>query len=277
MKHSLLNVAVAAELLGKAFLVGINSCLIIDRDFDSFLHICGEGKHAKKSPASIRTIGAKEVFSRCAQIVPKLKDYDVEMSLLADFRSGVLHLAEHEKEFTKKVFLPYLKFVKILLEAMKLSLSDYFGEFAQLVETSIKEATKEVDIKVERLIAKAKISFKERFEDVEAPVKRNIIKSIIDNYVLSQYEEELTECPACENDAVVTGSHEVTDWDVDFDRYGNPEGAYPIVKLYATSFRCNVCGLKLNTSEELESAGIDTIVRLENVNPADFYDPDNTF
>lgn len=274
MKHSLLNIAVAAELLGKAFLSGINPCLIVDKDFDSMLHVCGEGKHARKSPGNIRTVGAKEVFNRCIQILPKLKDYEAEMILLADFRSGVLHLAEHEKEFVKKVFSPYLKFVKILCEAMNISMSDYFGEFHKLVDVSIKESTKQINIDVERSITKAKIDFQERFEGLEEVIKKNIVKSITDGYVLDKYDEALFECPVCKNDGVVAGTFHIETWDVDFDRDGNPEGAYPVGKLYATSFNCNVCGLKLNTSEELEAAGIDTVVGVENIDPTDFYEPD---
>lgn len=268
------NIAIAAELLGKAFLAGINICLIVDKDFDSLLHVCGAGKHARKSPGNIRTIGAKEVFNRCAQIIPKLKDYETEMNLLADFRCGVIHLAEYEREFTKKVFVPYLKVTKILLEAMNLSVTDFFVGFNDLVETSIDESAKEINIEVERLIAKAKIDFQKRFEGVDETMKKNIIKSITDSYILTKYEEEISTCPVCDSDAVIAGTSEVEGWDVDFDRDGNPEGAYPIVKLYGTSFKCNICGLKLNSSEELEIAGIDNKLSVEDVDPHDFYEPD---
>jgi hypothetical protein len=273
LKHCLINIAVSAELLCKTFLSGINPCLIIDRDFDSLLHVCGQSKHAKKSPGNIRTIGANEAFTRCTQLIPKLKDYEKEMVLLFNFRNGVLHLAEYEKEFAKKVFSPYLKVIQILLETMNTPLTDFFKEYSKLAETNIQESINEINIEVERLVAKAKLNFQKRFDGVEDSLKKSIIKNIADSYALTNYEK-LIDCPVCNSDAVITGATAGVDWEVDYDSDGTVSGAYPIVQLIAVSLKCNVCGLELNTSEEIDAAGVVSCWDTADVDPADFYEPD---
>ncbi len=85
-----------------------------------------------------------------------------------------------------------------------------------------------------------------------------------------RYDEHSISCPVCANDAILSGWHEVTDWEADIGRHGNPEGAYPIVTLHGDSLRCDVCGLNLNSREKLEVAGVETEVELEDIDPGDF-------
>lgn len=270
-EHFLVNLAISAELLGKAFLAGIHPSLIIDKDFDSLLHICGAGKHAKKSPANIRTIGARDVFSRCSQVLPKLKEYQEILNTLANIRSGLIHLGNHDAEMAKLVFTPYLKYTKIILENMHVDFKGYFGEYAGIASTNMKDSKKEVDVQVQALLAKARSDFTQKFQGVEKEVVKGIIKTLEESYVMTKYEEEHVSCPVCENIGVISGSSEVEGWDVDYDKDGNTEGGYPIVKLHGDSFKCNVCGLELDSSEALESAGIEPCIDLEDVDPADFY------
>lgn len=273
LKHAIINLSISAELLGKAFLATIHTSIIIDNDFDSLLHACGAGKHSRKSPTNIRTIGARKVFARCFRVLPKLKDYERELQLLADIRNGLVHLGEHDIEISKQVFRPYLKYTKILLETMNKIFDDYFGEFNKLVDANIQDSTKEIDLEVQEAIAKARTNYKRRFDALDEEVKNKIIKTITASYVLDKYDATLIECPACENEAILSGSHGVTDWEADFDRDGNPEGAYPIVKLYPDTLKCDICGLILNSIEKLQTVGIETETDLEDVDPADFYEP----
>lgn len=273
LKQSIINLSISAELIGKAFLAIIHPSIIVDGDFDSLLRVCGAGKYSRKSPMNIRTIGAREVFKRCFQILPKLRDYEKELHLLADVRNGLVHLGDHDIEVSKQIFKPYLRYTKIILAAMNSPFDDYFGEFSELADANILDATKEIDLEVQKAIIKAKSNFKKRFESLDEKVKEKIIKTIIASYALDMYDEDLISCPACSNDAILSGSHEVTDWEADFDEDGNPEGAYPIVKLHGDSLRCDVCGLILSTSEKLEVAGVETEVELEDIDPADFVEP----
>jgi len=271
--HAIVNLAISAELLGKAFLSKIHPSLIVNDDFDSLLHVCGAGKHSRKNPSNIRTIGAKKVYKRCLQILPELRNYEENLYLLADVRNGLVHLTGFEKEAINKVFLPYCKYIKKILESIDTPLDDFFGEFTKLVNTSIKKSAKEIDIKVQCLLAKSKNDFKNKFKNTEKKVRKIIINTIVKSYVLEQYDEELIDCPSCNNlSATISGSHEVVDWEADFDRDGEPIGAYPVVVLYGDSLRCDVCGLRLNSSEEINAAGIESSVKLEDIDPSDFYE-----
>ncbi|MFC1590277.1 hypothetical protein ACFL42_02145 [Candidatus Omnitrophota bacterium] len=271
-EHFLVNLAISAELLGKAFLAGIHPSLIVDKDFDSLLHVCGAGQHSNKSPANIRTIGAREVFNRCSQILPKLKEHEHALNTLANIRSGLIHLGEHDDELSKNLFTPYLKYVKIVLEALKISFSDHFEEYSDVADTNIKDSKKESEVLAQSALAKARSNYRERFEDVEGVTKKNIIETIKKSYVVEKYDQELVNCPACSNTAVMSGSHAVDGWEADFDRDGIPEGAYPVVKLYGDSLKCNICGLEIESATGLEAAGIETPLLLENVDPVDFYE-----
>lgn len=91
-ENFLVNAGIAFELLGKAFLAGIHPSLIVDKDFDSLLQVCGAGGHSKKAPGNIRTIGAKDVISRISQILPQLISYEQELGFLADMRNGAVHI-----------------------------------------------------------------------------------------------------------------------------------------------------------------------------------------
>ena len=211
LKQSIVNLSISAELIGKAFLAIIHPSMIVDGDFDSLLRVCGAGKYSRKSPMNIRTIGAREVFKRCFQILPKLKDYERELHLLADVRNGLVHLGEHDIEIGKQIFKPYLKYTKIIFTSMNSSFDDYFGEFSELADANILDATKEIDLEVQKAIIKAKSNFKKRFDSLDEKVKKKIIKTIIASYTLDVYDEDLISCPACGNDAILSGSHEVTD------------------------------------------------------------------
>jgi hypothetical protein len=130
----------------------------------------------------------------------------------------------------------------------------------------------EIEVKVQERIAKAQIGFENRFADVEESVKKMIVDTIIKSYVFGQYDDEPTDCPVCGNIAVLSGTPEVMEWRAEYDREGNPENAYPIVELSGDSFKCNVCGLTLDSFEELEAAGVEILVPIEDVDPSDFYD-----
>jgi hypothetical protein len=92
--------------------------------------------------------------------------------------------------------------------------------------------------------------------------------------ISGSYEDQLSECPACGNQAVLSGSIDV-DWDADFDRDGTPIGAFPIVTFTPSSFDCAVCGLMLAGSAELNATGLGGSIPLQDVDPSDFYsEPD---
>src|SRR5260370_11178835 len=102
------------ELVGKARLAAIHPSLIVDRDFDSFLHVCAAGKHAKRPPWNIKTITATEVLTRCIQLHPALNDFNVRLRLLADYRNSAIHLGDIFDEEKKEILHAFVAGVSLI-------------------------------------------------------------------------------------------------------------------------------------------------------------------
>ena len=272
MDYFLINAAICVELLGKAFLAGFHPSLI-SNDFDSLLCLCGFRQHSKKSPDVIRTIGSREVLNRCIQILPKLKDYERELVLLADVRNGIVHLGEYDVSVSTMILDPYLKFVNAILDELKFPRGDFFGDFCTFATTRIQDSYDEIEAQVYEQFAKAKVELENRFGGIDDATRAMLFQTIITSINYKANRDEPYECPVCNCMGILSGDPEVMDWGVDYDRDGNPDSTYPIVELLAYSFECRVCGLSFDSFEELEASGIETRVTMENIDPTDFYEP----
>lgn len=87
------------------------------------------------------------------------------------------------------------------------------------------------------------------------------------------YDEQTTFCPACDQPAIVSGQHEFQGWQVDEDEDGI-QGRWPDVSLSVHELRCGVCGLHLVDRGELEAAGIETTIPIEDAREEDFVEGD---
>ena len=54
-----------------------------------------------------------------------------------------------------------------------------------------------------------------------------------------------------------------------------PPALFLNVVLFANTFKCRICGLQLNGSDELVAAGLESEVEVEDVDPWDFHDEDD--
>lgn len=260
------------EQLGKARLAAIHPSLIVDRDFDSFLHVCAASKHAKRPPWNIKTISATEVLTRCIQLHPRLAEFSPRLKLLADFRNSAIHLGEVIEEERKEIFHAFLAATSLIVDEMGEERKEFFGEFADLVATHLDKSLAEVNRSVAEKLARAKTDYERKYGILDAVHRQGIIKSVEGGYSPEKYEDELAECPACGNQGMLSGTYDV-DWEADdFDDYGFPTTAYPVVTLTPSTFLCNLCGLLLNGAAELKAAGLDEPIQIEDVDPSDFYD-----
>jgi len=264
---------ISFELLGKAFLCTLHPSLIIDRDFDSLLQVCGAGTHSKRPLGNIRTIGAKEVLRRVIQLSPRLGGYATGLSLLIDLRNGVVHLGSSDPESLKRILLPFFSGTKILIEALQIELEQFYGEFTEMVQTHLNEAAADAERTVAEKLARARAGYRDKYAELDRSSLETVIRAIEGSYTLSRYEEELIECPACERLGIMSGSYTM-EWEPDdWDETG-PTSASPVVTLFPSYFTCKVCGLELDGEEELRAAEIEDPIEIEDVDPADFYQPD---
>ena len=138
------------------------------------------------------------------------------------------------------------------------------------------ENTTNTELSVAGRILAAKTAFETRYGELDARARASIIRAIEGSYALTQYEEDLAVCPACDSMGVASGAYEV-EWKADYD-YGegyDPVGVYPEVTIYPGHFLCRVCGLELDGDDELEAAGVSLSWEIGNVNPKDFRDDDD--
>ena len=264
------------ELLGKARLAAIHPSLVVDKDFDSLLLICANGKHTQRPPWNIKTITATEVLKRCNQIHPRLRDFEKRLTLLAEYRNSAIHLGEIIEDEKKEIFHAFLAATSLLVDELGVKRQQYFGEFSELVETHLDESLAETNRNVAEQLARSRNVFAQRYSALENAQMEIVAKSVEANYPVDKYERILDDCPACGRRGLLSGSYEV-EWEVDYDDDGSISGGYPVVTMTASDFVCFFCDLILGGATELQAAGLPTTVDIEDPDPADFYDPPDEY
>lgn len=269
-----IQAAASFELLGKARLTAIHPSLIVDRDFDSFLHACGEAKYAKKPPWNIKTITATEVLKRCTQIHPELSSFEKRLTLLADFRNSTIHLGEVPEAERTHLFRDYLAGISAIAAGTSLHLKDIFADFTDFVSKQLDQTLADVQRTVEEKLARAKDVLRTRFVGMPKDAVDVFARIAEAGYkqVMEKYRDDLIGCPVCEYLALASGEF-VVDWDVDYDDHtGLPTNATPVVTLVPSSFHCQICGLELDGASELKAAGLPETIEITQIDPADFFD-----
>jgi hypothetical protein len=260
------------ELLGKATLAAIHPSLIVDKDFDSFLLVCAGGKHTQRPPWNIKTITATEVLRRCNQLHPRLRDFEKRLALLAEYRNSAIHLGEIVEDEKKEIFHAFLAATSLLVDELGLKRQEYFGGFAELVETHLDDSLAQTNRDVAEQLARSAAIYAARYSALEKEQMKVVVKSVEASYSVDKYERVLVDCPACGQKGLLSGSCEVN-WEVDYERDGSISGGYPVVTMTASDFCCFFCDLILEGAAELEAAGLPTTVDIEDPDPQDFYDP----
>jgi hypothetical protein len=262
------------ELLGKARLASIHPSLIVDRDFDSLFHVCAAGKHAKRPPWNIKTITATEVLTRCIQLHPGLSDFGPRLRLLAEYRNSAIHLGEIIEEEQKEIFHTFIASTSLIADEMGIKRTEFFGESAELVVSHLDASVEEVSREVAERLTRAQIMFKRRFSELDNAQLEVVLKSVEASYPVDKYERRTIDCPACGIQGLISGSYDV-DWQEEVDDDGSLSGGYAVVTMTASGFSCGFCGLTLDDAAELKAAGLPTLLDIEDVDPADFYDEDD--
>lgn len=268
----LMQAALGFELLGKARLCAIHPCLIVDRDFDSFLHVCAAAKHAKRAPWNIKTISATEVLIRCVQLNPSLNEFKLRLTLLAEYRNSAIHLGEIVDGERKEIFHAFLVSTSLVSGDLGIDRAEFFGEYEQLVATHLDDSLADANREVAEKVALAKATFERRYSALDEKMIELVRKTVELGYPVDKYERILFECPACENNGLLSGTYDV-DWEADYDdESGLATNAYPVVTMTASGFSCGFCDLRLDGAAELTASGLPSRVDIQNVDPSDFYE-----
>jgi len=269
---------VALEMLCKAYLSRIDASLIVDnkspRAFDYLLLARGH-PGAGIPRGMLRTIGGEEALRRAAQLLPPLAGHQDTLNLLLQSRNGFLHLGEVDPLTVKTVFVRYVAAVQILSEALGLDLAAVFGPYDEFARRTLDTTAEDVRAYVAAEVAQALGRFATRFKHMPPDSRKAMIEIAERSVSIQKYAQQQIECPACGQLAVAGGDYEVGEWEVDsYDDEGQPDGAFLPVTLHASELNCPVCGLQLGAAEELEAAGIDVNIDVDDVDPGDFIEPD---
>jgi hypothetical protein len=96
------------EQLAKAYLASFHPSLIADgKSFDSLLHACGRGGHARTPREAMRTIGAAEAISRCGQILPRLRTCVLSWRLSSSHGMAQCTWVKRLRSSSSARFLPF--------------------------------------------------------------------------------------------------------------------------------------------------------------------------
>jgi hypothetical protein len=278
----LLHASTALELLMKAYLAALNGSLIAANDFDSLLHGCGESRHARTPASRMKTITMTQALKRVGQIEPALSNHESSLLLLADVRNGVVHAGTLEASTAEGVFVPFLRACELLLAGVPgADREGLWGDFESSVNARLSESAKEAEVVAVEAVAAARLSFERRYGSMDEPAEKAALTAIEGSYDVKKYEESLTDCPACGRQALTRGSYEV-EWEADFDQEGSRGepfivGAYPIVTYWPGDLQCRACDLVLDGEEELVAAGVERSWHIEDADPADFYEEDDSY
>jgi hypothetical protein len=266
------HAGIALEQLAKAYLANIDPTLVVDgRSFDSILHACGKGRHARSPASLMKTITMEDALRRCGQILPAVENLRGDLQRLIDARNGAIHVGAVEESEKLRMLLPYLHASRQILGEGGFG-EEYWGEFNEVVELRVAEVTEAAVANVKEAMIAASLRFDERYGHLGEEVRPAVLRALEASYAPEKYEQQLVDCPACSTLGLASGSTDV-DWQPDWDQSDGQDyvaGMYPEVTFFPGRFECHACDLALDGEVEIEAAGIESSWKLDDVDVADF-------
>lgn len=265
----------AIEMAAQAILASHHLSLIVDhRSVDSLFQAAGV-RGGKQPPGHLRTIGCEEALKRVMHLHPEWQSHHGKLSLLVECRNGYVHMGTGDDSMVRSALTTYIEALWVMSSHLEVASETVFGPYVHLAQSLRTEAVESVRSRVFARVARARDAYSRGYGLLALEVRQAVISTVTAAYRPAKYEETIVTCPACENPAMMSGTYEVGDWEVDsYDDEGNPDGAYLNVTLYGQALHCGVCSLHLEGRQELDAAEVETEVPVEDVDPGDFYEPD---
>ena len=251
----LLHAGTALEHLLKARLADLNPVLISKRDHvASLVWFADETKHAVH-PLGMRTITLDESLSLVTALNVPISAYRDKVTNLQHFRNGVAHFGVIDHTTSYAILPAFLHTVIVLLNELDVSDSAFFGAYDEFVSSQLAQHRSQEERDYEGRVAQAKMRFLSEHGQLEAPALEHLGQLAEMRWHRRSLEDQLVDCPVCGLPAYTEGILEQVDWDVDFDREGNPEGASVVLQFQAADLRCPTCGLVLDTASLVNMSG----------------------
>lgn len=261
--------SIGLELLERAAIANIHPTLLADQDDlqRNILYALNKpsGDHEPKS------IITTKVITLCEKLIPNFdKDCKSICLAMAKRRNAEAHSGRMAfQEYNSDQWLGELFYVaEILSKNLDITLVDLFNkEIAEEAEITIAKIADDIKNKVLKEISSRKLVYEKDLinkpEEVEEKISVNI------NYIekLSHEGYHKVSCPSCSNSALIFGNKVVKSQKLLHDNY------IEILKyIIPTEFECKICGLRLESYQELKIASLPLhYSRKINYSPAEYY------
>jgi hypothetical protein len=246
-----LDAGTALEHLAKASLARRSPALLAELKNDSSIYsvITLLGIEGAGSPASVRMVGLAQALKRVDRFV-KSKADDRDLDTLVDMRNGIVHAAENV-EVEERILAAFAQHTDVLLEDLGRDRKDFWGGQLTVVDALLKDASDKLAHRVGVRLAAAEAWLEQRYA-TEGKAVIDVVRALSNSAVLTR-SERFRQCPVCGSQGIATGEHSVeyepTDWD---EETGKVTDFTAEVWFGAQSFRCSVCGLRLDSQAEID-------------------------
>ncbi|GGT22625.1 hypothetical protein ACK389_10340 [Streptomyces antibioticus] len=248
----LLEAGVSIERLAKAALVRVNPVLLVElssRQDDALLHLAG----ATALPKKLRTIGAQGAIERLRKM-DVLPPKDEELDTLIQLRNGVAHLGTSVPE---DYLEPFVESACLLLDHMRIPRERFWGPWDELVRVALDDRADRLQKDVQLRLHQASLRAQARFADMPEGTPDHLAAIVAQRgLVVVEVDraggplfQALTRCPACRTEAAAL-----------FLRAPNTALLFDM-ELTAEGLLCDLCQLRLVTTEEVGLAGLATTAR----------------
>lgn len=251
-----IDAGVAVEHMAKALLATLSPALLADRnaDLDTMLHLTGFGQLAKCNPHEIKTIGAHEACLRCARIVPEFTYTHQADQALFTARNGGAHLALTTDDVARESARIMVRLLEPLIKTLDLDRAVFWGDMESVADILLDEKASQISAALEMKIAAARSRLEARLAGLAASDRALVLKSLNSDWYSPTKSEELYECPACGQTAIVSCElHDLGQPEFDYEQVDRHEfiyhGGHIDQMAYAVNFNCQTCGLDLDYDE----------------------------
>jgi hypothetical protein len=180
----------------------------------------------------------------------KFKTDDRDLDTLVDMRNGVVHAAENV-EVEERILAAFAQRADVLLEDLGRDRKDFWGGQLTVVDALLKDASDKLAHRVEVRLAAAGAWLEHRYA-AEGKAVLDVVRALSNTAALTN-SERFRQCPVCGSQGIATGEHSVEYEPADWDKEtGEVTDVGAEVWFSARSFRCNVCGLRLDSQAEID-------------------------
>jgi len=255
--------ALALELLAKSTLANRNPVLLVDpRDTESLYVACGQTKST-----AVKTIPAHTVFERCRRLVSGFDDRDKNFcGEIFERRNGELHsaLSPFEGVDIRSWQSRFWRIVKLLAEDQKKDLGALLGrKEAKEAREMVSGAARALEVAIRARIDRKRSSFISRNPSAPPRLLEQLrTHARITTQARLDDSSSSGTCPSCGCDGLLTGSaieeHEAEARYEEPPDQHTPGGTFVVIETVCETegFECFVCGLRLDSAEEIEIAGL---------------------